>query len=177
MIQVKKSVTVNRPRAEVYRFWRDLENLPGFMHHLESVRNTGDRQSHWVVKAPGGTHVEWDAEIVEDTANELISWRSLPGGGVDNRGSVRFKEAPADRGTEVQVELEYDAPAGSAGALVAKLFGEEPNQQVRDDLRRFKQVMETGEVVRSDGSPEGAGQGVTKQRPAQPAAAERGPRT
>jgi uncharacterized membrane protein len=137
------------------------------MRHLVSVTATTDRRSRWIAKAPAGTTVEWTAEIVEDRAGESISWRSLAGSDIANEGSVRFAKAPADRGTEVRVELSYDAPAGSAGALIAKLFGEEPQQQLRDDLRRFKQVMETGEVVRSDGSLEGAGQGVLKQRAAQ----------
>jgi len=165
-MRASKSVTINRPRDNVYQFWRDFENLPTFMQHLVSVKATSDGRSHWVAKAPAGT-VEWTAEIIEDRAGSLISWRSLAGSDVSNEGSVRFVDAPADRGTEVRVELSYDAPGGSAGALVAKIFGEEPNQQLRDDLRRFKQVMETGEVVKSDGSLEGAGQGVFKQRPAQ----------
>jgi uncharacterized membrane protein len=167
MPYVSKSVTILRPREEVYRFWRNLENLPRFMMHLESVNVTGDRRSHWVAKAPAGTHVEWDAEIVADRASELLSWKSVPGSDVPNEGSVRFADAPADRGTEVRVEFQYDPPAGNAGAIVAKLFGEEPGQQITDDLRRFKQVMETGEVVRSDGSLEGAGQGMFKQRASQ----------
>ena len=122
MLQVSKSVTVKRPREEVYRFWRNLENLPGFMYHVEAVSVTGDR-SHWIVKAPGGT-VEWDAEIVEEQPGERFTWRSLSGSEVHHHGSVRFRDAPADRGTEVDVELQYDAPGGSAGAMLAKLFGE-----------------------------------------------------
>ena len=165
MLHVSKSITVKRPREEVYRFWRNLENLPRFMYHVEAVSSAGDR-SHWIVKAPGGT-VEWDAEIVEEQPGERLTWRSLEGSDVHHQGSVRFRDAPADRGTEVDVELQYDAPGGSAGVMVAKLFGEQPAQQIRDDLRRFKQVMETGEVVRSDGSLEGAGQGLLKQRASQ----------
>jgi uncharacterized membrane protein len=167
MQSASKSVTIGRPRDEVYKFWRDFENLPTFMQHLVSVTATGDGRSRWVAKAPAGTTVEWTAEITEDRAGSLITWHSLAGSDIANQGSVRFEDAPADRGTEVRVELSYDAPAGSAGAVIAKLFGEEPGQQLRDDLRRFKQVMETGEIVRSDGSLEGAGQGVLKQRPAQ----------
>jgi uncharacterized membrane protein len=147
-------------------FWRDLDHLPTFMIHLEAVTSSGERRSHWVAKAPGG-RVEWDAEIAEDRPGEIIAWQSVKGSDVPNGGSVRFTDAPADRGTEVRVDLHYDPPAGSAGAMVVKLFGEEPEQQLCDDLRRFKQVMETGEVVRSDGSLEGAGQGATTQRPAQ----------
>lgn len=168
MLEVRRSVTVSRSREEVYRFWRDLENLPRFMQHLEAVTSPGERRSHWIARGPAGTRIEWDAEILEDRPNELIAWRSLEKSDVRNEGVVRFTPAPADRGTEVHVELRYEAPAGKAGAAVAKLFGEEPGVQIRDDLRRFKQVMETGEVLLSDGSPEGAGQGVSKQRAAQP---------
>ncbi len=168
MVEVKRSVTVNRSREDVYKFWRQLENLPRFMQHLQDVRTTGERRSHWVAKGPAGTAIEWDAETTEDRPSHSIAWRSLEGSDVRNEGVVRFTQAPADRGTEVHVELRYDAPAGKLGTAVANLFGEEPGQQIRDDLRRFKQVMETGEVVLSDGSPEGAGQGVLKQRVAQP---------
>jgi uncharacterized membrane protein len=167
MLKVSKSVTIKRPRAEIYQFWRDLTNLPRFTMHLQSVTTTGDRRSHWVAKAPAGTTVEWDAEIVEDRTDELISWRSTAGATVPNQGSVRFADAPADRGTEIRVELQYDPPAGSVGVIIAKLLGEEPAQQMHDDLRRLKQVLETGEVVLSDGSLEGAGQGMFKQRAAQ----------
>jgi uncharacterized membrane protein len=173
MLRARKSVTIGLARDEVYRFWRDLENLPRFMQHLESVKTMAGGRSHWIVAAPAGTHVEWDAEIVEDRAGEVIAWRSLEGSGIKNEGSVRFTDAPADRGTELRVDLMYDAPAGSAGAAIAKVFGEEPGQQLRDDLRRLKQVLETGEVVLSDGSLEGAGQGLWKQRVAQPVAAQK----
>ncbi|MGK5440912.1 SRPBCC family protein [Micromonospora sp. URMC 105] len=169
LILMEVGVTVNRPASEAYRFWRDLENLPRFMAHLESVRADDLRRSHWTARGPAGRLVGWDAEIVEDRPDELIAWRSLPGAQVPNAGRVRFLPAPGNRGTEVRVELGYAPPAGRLGRAVAKLFGEEPEQQIRDDLRRFKQVLETGEVVRSDASP----QGITlhqqlKQRPAQP---------
>jgi len=167
MIHVSKSVTIHRPIQDVYAFWRNLENLPRFMYHLETVAVTSERNSHWRAKAPAGRAIEWDAEIVEERPFERIAWRSVPGSEVQNEGSVSFREAPGDRGTEVRVVLRYDPPAGGLGASVAKLFGEEPEQQIRDDLRRFKQVMETGEVVLSEGSLEGAGQGATKQRAAQ----------
>jgi uncharacterized membrane protein len=151
-IHVVRAITLNRPPNEVYAFWREFENLPRFMQHLEEVSVVDDRRSHWKAKAPAGTAVEWDAEIVEDRPNELISWRSLEGAGMPNNGSVRFAPAPGDRGTEVLVELLYEPPAGTIGATIAKLFGREPGQQVSSDLRRFKQVMETGEVVHSDAS-------------------------
>ena len=172
MIHVMKSVTVMKTRAEVYRFWRQLERLPSFMIHLESVTEATPTRSHWVAHAPGGSHVEWDAEIVDERENEQLSWRSVEGSEMQNIGSVRFKDAPADRGTEVHVDLSYDAPGGAAGAAIAKWFGEEPGQQLTDDLRRFKQVMETGEVVLSDGSLLGAGEGASAERPAQAPAAE-----
>ena len=167
MQQVSKSVTIRRPRDVVYQFWRDLDNLPRFMYHLQAVQAADSGRSHWVASAPGGLTVEWDAEIVQDIPGELIAWRSLPDSDIAHLGTVQFRDAPGDRGTEVDVELRYGAPGGSAGAMIAKVFGEEPNQQVRDDLRRFKQVMETGEVVLSDGSLEGAGQGPMKQRASQ----------
>ena len=171
MIQVKKSITVMKPRSEVYQFWRQLERLPSFMIHLESVTETSTTRSHWVANAPGGTEVEWDAEITAERENEELAWRSLADSEIQNVGSVRFEDAPADRGTEVRVELSYDAPGGAAGKAVAKWFGEEPSQQLSDDLRRFKQVMETGEVVLSEGSLQGAGEGASAERAAQPAGA------
>ena len=150
--EVTKAITVNRPREEVYRFWRNFENLPQFMSHLESVQVIDDRRSHWKAKAPAGKSVEWDAQITQDTPGELIAWESLEGADVANAGSVRFTDAPGGRGTQITVQMRYDPPAGALGAMVAKLFGEEPGQQVDGDLRRFKQVMETGEVVHSDAS-------------------------
>ncbi len=165
----KAVTTINVPPEEAYRLWRDPENLAVFMDHLESVRTTGERQSHWVAHGPAGTTVEWDAEIVEDVPGELIAWRSLEGSDVDNAGRVRFVPAAKGRGTEVSVELRYAAPGGAVGATVAKLLGEEPSQQVKDDLRRLKQVLETGEVVRSDGNPGGTrALGQVRQRAAQP---------
>jgi uncharacterized membrane protein len=172
--RVTRSITVKRSLADVYDFWRDLENLPRFSQHLESVEVAGKR-SHWVAKAPAGSTVEWESELVEEVPNRLLAWRSLPDSEVRNEGVVHFAKAPGDRGTEVRVVLRYDAPAGGAGAVAAKLFGEDPDQQLRDDLRRFKQVLETGEVVRSDGSLEGAGQGASKQRPAHPPGEEARP--
>jgi uncharacterized membrane protein len=149
---VTRSITVRQSPEEVYTFWRQLENLPRFMEHLESVRTIDDRHSHWRAKGPAGTSFEWDAEIVTDRPNELIAWRSMPGSTVPNSGQVRFVRAPGERGTEVHVELTYSPPAGKLGVVVAKLLGEEPAQQVASDLSRFKQVLETGEVIYSDAS-------------------------
>jgi len=153
-IEVKRAITVYAPQDEVYRFWRDFENLPRFMEHLEPVQVVDDRRSHWKAKAPAGSSVEWDAEIIEDRPNELIAWRSLGDADVPNRGSVRFIPSPQG-GTEVHVQLSYQPPAGRLGSIVAKFFGEEPDIQVGSDLRRFKQVLELGEVVHSDATVHG----------------------
>jgi uncharacterized membrane protein len=150
VIRTKRSITVGKPVSEVYAFWHDFENFPRFMRHLESVTIAGSQRSHWKAKAPAGQSVEWDAVTTEDRPNELISWRSVDGADVYNAGTVRFMAAPGDRGTEVRVELEYKPPLGKLGSKVAMLFREEPGQQVQDDLRHFKQVMEIGEIVISD---------------------------
>ncbi len=168
-VRAHAAITVNRAPNEVYHFWRDVENLPRFMAHLESVHGEGDVRSHWVARAPGGRTVEWDAEVVEDVPGELVAWRSLHGADVANSGTVRLAPAPGGRGTEVRVEVEYQPPLGAVGAAAARLFGEQPAQQIEDDLRRFKQVVETGEVVRSEGSPDGTRtQRQLHQRDAQP---------
>jgi uncharacterized membrane protein len=168
--QVKNSLIINRPPEELYQFWHNFENLPEIMHHLESVKVKGEGRSHWVAKAPAGTSVEWDAEVTEDRPNELIAWRSLEGSDVDNSGSVRFEPAPGKRGTIVKVEINYTPPGGALGSFVAKLFGEEPGQQAQESLRTFKQLMETGEVVVSDGT--FWDNGLLTQRPAQPVSRE-----
>ena len=162
IVRTKRSITVNRPVEEVYAFWHDFERLPEFMRHLESVTVLDDGRTHWVARAPAGFSVEWDAVTIADQPNELISWRSVEGADVYNAGTVRFMPAPGGRGTEVRVDLEYKPPMGKLGSKVAMLWREEPGQQVQDDLRHFKQVMELGEIVLSD---------ATKQRgphPAQP---------
>src|SRR5687767_9658192 len=138
---VTRAVTIDRPRDEVYRFWRDFTNLPRFMEHLESVELMDDRRSHWTAKGPAGSSVAWDAELTGDRPGELIAWRSLEGSDVANTGTVRFLDAPGGRGTEVRVSLTYDPPAGKIGTVIARLFGEELGLQVSKDLRRFKQVM------------------------------------
>ncbi|MFN2608282.1 MAG: SRPBCC family protein [Acidimicrobiales bacterium] len=169
-MHARATVTVNRPPDEVYAYWRDFERLPTFMYHLESVDVNEGGRSHWRAKGPAGTSVEWDAELVDDTPGARIAWRSVEGS-VDSQGQVAFTPAPGGRGTEVAVDLDYSPPGGAVGALVAKLFGEEPTQQLKDDLRRFKQVLETGEVLRSDASPEGTRtQNQRSQRDAQPMA-------
>jgi uncharacterized membrane protein len=165
-IHAKAACFINLPPVEVYSFWRNFQNLPRFMRHLESVVDLGDGRSHWKAKGPAGMHVEWDATIIADVPNEVISWRSLEGSDVDNAGAVRFERATGNRGTILKVNLEYNPVGGVIGAAVAKLFGEEPQQQLNDDLRRFKQVLEVGEVVVSDATL--LGTGYMSQRPGQP---------
>ena len=167
--RVKASTTVRRSPDELYAFWRDFANLPRFMAHLEAVETGPDGRSRWRATGPAGMKVEWDAEVTSDRPGELIAWRTLPGSAVAHSGTVGFVPAPGDRGTEVHVDIEYAPPAGKAGSIVGKLFGEEPELQVRDDLRRFKQVIETGEVVRSEGTREGTlTRRLVAQKSAQP---------
>ncbi|MEH2284846.1 MAG: SRPBCC family protein [Nostoc sp.] len=154
-IKVEKTVTINKSAEELYRFWHDFENLPTFMKHLKSVKVYNEKSSHWIANAPLGNSVEWDAEVLEDRENEFISWASVEGADVDNSGFVRFKKAPNDRGTEVKIVLEYNPPGGALGATVAKLFGEEPEQQIGDELRRFKMLMEAGEIATTEGQSSG----------------------
>lgn len=167
---MKKSIIINSSPEELYGFWRKLENLPRFMRHLESVKETGEGRSHWVAKAPVDSRVEWDAEITEERENELIAWRSLEDSDVYNTGSVRFETATGGRGTIVHVEMEYEPPGGIIGKGIAKLFGDDPEQVVFDDLRCLKQVIETGEVILSDGTV--WDNGLLTQRPAQPVSNE-----
>jgi uncharacterized membrane protein len=161
-VRVEHVTTINRPIAEVYDAWKDFERFPRFMRHLEAVQVLSDRRSLWRARAPGGTTVEWEAELVEDRPGERLSWQTVEGSDVEHSGSVTFEHAPGARGTEVRAVLYYSPPAGAVGRVVAKLFGEEPEQQIREDLRRFKQLLETGEIPLSDGP------GL--QRPAQPPA-------
>jgi uncharacterized membrane protein len=151
-VKIIRSVTVNRSAKELYAHWRDFHNLPRFMHHLVSVQSEGKR-SHWVANAPAGMTVEWDAEIVTDEPNRLIAWRSLSGSQIATAGSVHFTPLSFDRGTEVVVTLKYDPPGGKLGSWMAWAFGEEPGQQIREDLRRFKQWMEAGEFATTEGQP------------------------
>jgi uncharacterized membrane protein len=150
-VDVQRVITINKPIEEVYAFWKNFENLPRFMRHLEGVRITGPGRSHWRAKGPARMTVEWDAEVTEDRENERIAWRSLPASDVVHSGSVTFRPAPGVRGTEVRVRLRYEPPAGAIGRTIAWLFGEEPDQQIHEDLTRFKQLMETGEVPVSEG--------------------------
>lgn len=154
-IHVTSSIIIDRPPEEIYRFWRAFENLPQIMAHLEAVDVIDDKRSRWTAKAPAGRRVQWEAEITEDRPNELIAWRSIAGSTVENHGRVRFEPAPGNRGTLVFVELDYRPPGGLLGASIARLLGEEPLIQLKDDLRRLKQIMETGEVITIEGQPAG----------------------
>jgi uncharacterized membrane protein len=152
---IETGVTIGRPSQELYSFWRQFENLPRFMRHLESVRDLGNGRSHWVAKTPVGSRVEWDAEVVEDRDGQLISWRSVAGSQVHHAGSVLFEPATGNRGTTVRVSFDLVPPGGAAGRLAAKALGSITEQQVKEDLRRFKNLMEAGEIPTIDGQPEG----------------------
>jgi uncharacterized membrane protein len=152
---VEEAVTIAREAAELYAFWRSFRNLPRFMDHLVSVEPIDGWKTHWVAKAPRGRTVRWDAEVISDVPGELIGWRTLPDSQVVSAGSVRFKPVSRGRGTEVRVHLQYKPAAGRAGAAVAWLFGYAPSQTIREDLRRFKQLMEAGEVPTTGGQPRG----------------------
>lgn len=154
-VNVQLAATINRSAEELYAFWRDFENLPRFMDHLVAVRAVDERRSHWIVKAPGGRTVEWNAEIINEIPNELIGWRTLYGADVVSAGSVTFKPAGPGRGTEIHVRLQYNPPGGKLGAAVAWMLGHEPSQTIQEDLRRFKQLMEAGEVATVKGQPRG----------------------
>ncbi len=154
-IKVEKTVTINRSAEDLYNYWHNFENLPTFMKHVKSVQVLDLRRSHWVANAPLGQTIEWNADIINDQPNQLIAWASEEGAEVDNSGFVRFSPAPGDRGTEVKVVMEYNVPGGMLTATIAKLFGEEPEQQIGDELRRFKQLMETGEIATTEGQSRG----------------------
>lgn len=154
-VHVEKSITINQSPKELYRFWRNFENLPRFMENLESVTEGENNTSHWVATGPGGVKVEWDAETYNEKENELIAWRSLPGADITNAGSVHFEPAPDGRGTYLKVVLNYNPPGGKASALFAKLFGQEPGQLVEHNLKRLKQIIETGEIATIEGQPSG----------------------
>jgi uncharacterized membrane protein len=145
-IHVRESIRVERPLPEVYRFWRQLENLPRFMTHLERVTESGERRSHWVARGPAGVNVQWDAEIINEEENKVIGWRSLRGSDVVTAGSVNFSTVRGGRSTQLSVHLQYTPPAGKAGAFFATLFGREPSQTIREDLRHVKQLLEAGEI-------------------------------
>ena len=157
-IQVEKSVIIDRPVSELYSYWRDFTNLPSFMGHLKSVTNKNEAGtvSHWVANAPLDLSVEWDAEIIKEEPEHLIAWNALDNADIDNCGFVRFEPATDNRGTQVKVVLEYQPPGGALTDAIAKLFGESPEEQIGDELNRFKQLMETGEITTTEGQPKGS---------------------
>jgi uncharacterized membrane protein len=154
-VRMTRTITIQRSARELYSFWRDFANLPKFMPHLQSVRVIDEKKSHWISKGPAGKEIEWDAEITSENLNDHISWQSLPGSEVPNKGTVRFEELPNDRGCVVRVAIVYDPPGGMLGSKLAKLLGRAPEQMTGSDLRRFKSLMETGEVATTEGQPAG----------------------
>jgi uncharacterized membrane protein len=155
-VRVEKTVTIqNKSPEELYQFWRKFENLPTFMSRFRSVIAINERRSHWIAEAPLGISIAWDTEIIMDQVNQLIAWTSVAGADVDNSGFVRFKPAPSGRGTEVKVVIAYKPPGGALTVAIAKILGDEPEQQVSEDLRRFKMLMETGEIATTDGQSSG----------------------
>jgi uncharacterized membrane protein len=151
----RSSMIVNTSQQEAFRFWRNFENFPLFMHHLESVNNTSGRRSRWVALGPMGTRIEWEAEIINERENEEIQWRSLPGSDIDIDGQVRFSQAPGGRGTMIRVYSHLVPPAGALGRAVANIFGKNPEFLMRQDLRRLKALMETGEIPTIEGQTHG----------------------
>jgi uncharacterized membrane protein len=161
-IHVDESITIQRPIGELFAFWRRLSNLANFMEHVERVDVLDNLRSHWVITGPAGHPIEWDAEIINEETDRLISWTSLPGSVVDHTGTVTFRDAPAGRGTEVHVVLDYLPPAGRVAVALASLMGQSPNQQIRADLRRLRQVLETGEAATTEGQPSGREPATTR---------------
>jgi uncharacterized membrane protein len=148
-VLVGRTVSIYRSRQELYDFWRDFRNLPLFMENIEAVDVMDGNRSHWVVRGPAGADLEWDSQITEDVPGEVIAWRSVEGASVDNSGRVEFRDSPNARGTIVSVTIAYDPPGGKLGKVFAKIFRREPAIQARHELRRFKQLMETGELPTS----------------------------
>lgn len=150
---VSRAVMINRPRQELYDFWRDFRNLERFLENVRSATPIDGKRSHWVIEAPGGRSVEFDVRITEEESGRLIAWTSEEGADVANSGRIEFVDGPPGRGTIVRATIAYDPPAGAVGRVVAKLFQREPKLQARRDLRRFKQLMETGEIATSENRP------------------------
>ena len=153
--KVTSAITIDRPASELYQYWRDLTHLPRFMKRLKSVQSTDGGRSHWVLNSAAGVKLSWDAEIINDVPNELLAWRSLPGGDLDHAGSVRFEPAAGGRGTTVKVTVEYRPPVGKLGVVAASLLGVEPERLIKTDLSRLKQLVETGEISSVEGQPHG----------------------
>ncbi len=162
-IRIEQAITIDRPAEELFRYWRDLENLPGIMDHLETVEEKDERLSHWVARGPGRTKLEWDAEIINEEEGRVITWRSLEGADLGSAGAVRFNDAPGGRGTEVRLVMQYDPIGGAVGAKIVKLFDKEPAQEIRTSLRKFKALMEAGEVPTTGGQPSGTKESVKSE--------------
>jgi uncharacterized membrane protein len=154
-VKFESSVIINRPAADLYRHWRDLENIPQVLDHISAVILLDEKHSRWIAQGPFDQHIEWQAEILNERENELLAWRSLPGSDLDTAGSVRFAELPSERGTAVTLSLKYDPPGGKIGATLSALFGRNPDQDLQASLRRFKQRMEAGESPSVEGQPQG----------------------
>jgi uncharacterized membrane protein len=154
-LRIRKSLTINCPPEQVYRFWRDFQNLPRFMRNLDSVQVTDGKRSHWIAKGPADRRIEWDAETTEDRPNEMIAWRTVGEADVQHSGSVRFRSAPGNRGTLVTVEMEFNSAAASFIGALAKGFGQSPEQLITEDLRHLQQILEAGEVITTEGQPAG----------------------
>ena len=154
-VRARAAVTIRQPREKVFEFMKPFENLPRVMRHLKSVDRLGGGRSRWIAGGPAGSSIEWEAEIINEIPNTLIAWKSLPGSDVSQAGSIRFKDAPAQRGTEIRVELQYNPPAGVIGAYVARMFGREPEQEIASDLQRLKQFLECGEVASTENQSRG----------------------
>lgn len=144
---VGRTVTINRPREEIYAFWRDFRNLPRFMENIDRVEILDDQRSHWVIQAPGGRTVEWDARLTEEVPGRVLAWEAEPGADIHHSGRIQFEEAPPGRGAQVTATIIYEPPGGDVGKLIAKLFQKEPKIQARRDLRRLKQLLEAGEIA------------------------------
>ncbi|RCJ26630.1 cyclase [Nostoc sp. ATCC 43529] len=156
-VKVEKTVTINKPAEELYRFWRNFQNLPRFIKHLKEVKVYDEKKTHWIAEGLLDRTLEWDAVIVEDRENEVIAWASVQSAEVQNSGVVQFKPAPGNRGTEVKVVREFNPPGGVIGNVLAKLFGEDPKHNLTEDLRHFKMLMEAGEIATTEGQPRGKG--------------------
>ncbi len=154
-LYIEKSVIVAKPPEECYRFWRTLENLPHFMSDLDSVRPLDAKRSHWVLRGPGATRIEWDAEITEDRPNERLAWRTVNGAAVRHAGAVHFSAAPGGRGTLVRVTMHYSPVGGRMSRALARVLGHDPDSKVKEDLRHLRQMLETGEIPTTRGQPVG----------------------
>ncbi len=162
-IHVEKAITIGAPPEPIFAFWRQFDNLPKFMEHLEDVQVNSDVRSHWIARGPAGMRVEWDAVISNEEPGQFIEWQSCAGADVENSGRVSFISAPAGKGTEIRLVLNYKPPAGALGAITAKILGDDPGLQIESDLRRLKQFLETGEIATIEGQSQGQSRRAPKR--------------